>query len=43
MIILYENGVELPGDLGGCVYIKLSGSEEWKESLRIEFEEMHLI
>ena len=39
VILLHENEVEIPGDLGGCVYIPING-EEWKEQIRIEFNEM---
>lgn len=40
VILLYEDGVELPGDLGGCVYISADKQEGWKEKLRIEFNAM---
>lgn len=38
VIMLHENGVELPGDLGGCVYINANG--QWKDDIRKEFNEM---
>lgn len=42
VILLYEKEVEMPGDLGGCVYILADENEGWKEKLRLEFNEMKL-
>lgn len=37
VIMLCEKGVELPGDLSGCVYIEADEYGGWKEQLRTEF------
>lgn len=37
VIMIYENGVELPGDLGGCVYILADEHGGWMEDIRKEF------
>ncbi|WP_305113943.1 nucleotide-binding protein [Thomasclavelia cocleata] len=42
VILLYEEGVEIPGDLGGCIYIKADKNDGWKEQVRMEFNEMGL-
>lgn len=39
VIILHENGIEIPSDYSGVVYVALEGN--WKESLRIEIEEIY--
>lgn len=43
VILLYEEGVELPGDLGGCVYIFADEKGGWKELIRTEFNEIGII
>lgn len=43
VILLYEEGVELPGDLGGCIYILADDKGGWKELIRTEFNEMGII
>ena len=40
VIVLYEEGIESPGDLGGCVYIPADKYDGWKEKLRLEFDAM---
>ena len=40
VILLHEAEVEVPGDLGGCIYIATSG--QWKDDIRKEFDEMHI-
>ena len=40
VILLHEADVDVPGDLGGCIYIKTSG--QWKDDIRKEFDEMQL-
>lgn len=40
VIVLYEEGIESPGDLGGCVYIPADKYDGWKEKLRPEFDAM---
>lgn len=40
VILLYETGVEVPGDLGGCIYIEADEKCGWKEQVRTEFNEM---
>lgn len=40
VIMLYDNGVELPGDLEGCVYTEADKYGGWKEQLRKEFNVM---
>lgn len=40
VIMLYESGVELPGDLSGCVYIEADQYGGWKEQVRKEFTAM---
>lgn len=42
VILLYEEGVEIPGDLGGCVYIKADRGDNWKEEVRREFNAMEV-
>ncbi len=42
VILLYEKNVELPGDLGGCVYIMADDRGGWKEQMRIEFNELQI-
>ena len=37
-IMLCEKGVELPGDLSGCIYIEADEYGGWKEKLRTEFD-----
>ncbi len=43
VILLYEDGVELPGDLGGCIYILADEKGGWKELIRTEFNEMGIV
>ena len=43
VILLYEEGVELPGDLGGCVYILADEKGGWKEMVRTEFNEIGIL
>lgn len=43
VILLYEEGVELPGDLGGCIYILADDKGGWKESIRTEFKEIGIV
>lgn len=40
VIMLYDNGVEMPGDLGGCIYTEADKYGGWKEQLRKEFNAM---
>lgn len=40
VIMLYDNGVELPGDLDGCIYTEADKYGGWKEQLRKEFNAM---
>lgn len=40
VILLHEAGIEMPGDLGGCVYIEASDQNGWKEEVRREFNKM---
>lgn len=40
VILLYEADVEIPGDLGGCIYI--STSKQWKDDIRKEFNAMQI-
>lgn len=40
VILLHEADIELPGDLGGCIYIPISG--QWKDDIRKEFDEMQI-
>lgn len=42
VILLHEKNVELPGDLGGCVYIMADDQGGWKEQMRIEFDELKI-
>lgn len=37
VIMLCEKDLELPGDLGGCIYIEADGYGGWKEKIRAEF------
>jgi predicted nucleotide-binding protein len=37
--LLYENGVELPSDINGLVYLLLDGSGHWKYSIVKELKE----
>lgn len=43
VILLYEDGVELPGDLGGCIYILADEKGGWKELIRTEFNEIGIV
>ena len=40
VILLHEESVEIPGDLGGCIYIATTG--QWKDDIRKEFDEMNI-
>ena len=40
VVMLYDDGIEAPGDLSGCIYISSKNSGEWKEDIRKEFNEM---
>ena len=40
VILLHEAGIEMPGDLGGCVYIEANDKGSWKEEIRREFNKM---
>lgn len=40
VILLYDNGLEAPGDLTGCVYIEADSYGGWKEQVRTEFKAM---
>lgn len=40
VILLYDNGLEAPGDLSGCVYIEADPYGGWKEQVRTEFKAM---
>ena len=42
VILLHEENVELPSDLGGCVFITADERGGWKEQMRIEFDELKL-
>lgn len=42
VILLHEKNVELPGDLGGCVYILADDQGGWKEQMRTEFAELKI-
>ena len=33
VILLYDNGLEAPGDLSGCVYIEADPYGGWKEQV----------
>lgn len=40
VILLYDKGLEAPGDLSGCVYIEADPYGGWKEQVRTEFKAM---
>ncbi len=40
VIMLYDEGIEAPGDLAGCVYIPADEYDGWKEQVRREFSAM---
>ena len=40
VILLYDNGLEAPGDLAGCIYIEADSYGGWKEQVRTEFKSM---
>lgn len=40
VILLYEEGIEMSGDLGGCVYVEVNDKNDWKEEVRREFNKM---
>lgn len=40
VIMLFDEGLEAPGDLGGCVYIPADSYGGWKEAVRTEFSEI---
>ena len=40
VILLYDHGLEAPGDLSGCVYIEADPYGGWKEQVRTEFKAM---
>ncbi|MDD3308119.1 MAG: nucleotide-binding protein [Acetobacterium sp.] len=40
VIMLFDEGLEAPGDLGGCVYITADCYGGWKEAVRTEFSEI---
>lgn len=40
VILLYETGVDIPSDLGGCIYIEADKKGGWKELVRTEFNAM---
>ena len=40
VILLHEESVEIPGDLGGCIYIATTG--QWKDDIRKEFDEKNI-
>lgn len=42
VILLYEEGIEMPGDLGGCVYIEVNDKNDGKEEVRREFNKMEI-
>ena len=42
VIILYEEGGDLPGDLGGCVYIVADEHDGWREKVLKEFKAMRI-
>jgi len=40
VIMLFDEGIEAPGDLGGCIYIPADCYGGWKEAVRTEFSEI---
>ena len=40
VILIYDEGIEAPGDLAGCVYIPADKYDGWKEQVRAEFRAM---
>ena len=42
VIILYEEGVDLHCDLGGCVYIVADEHDGWREKVLTEFKAMRI-
>ena len=40
VVMLYDEGLEAPGDLAGCVYIQADEYGGWKESVRNELSEI---
>lgn len=42
VIMIYDEGIEAPGDLSGCVYILADPFDGWKEKVREEFRKMNI-